>query len=83
MKKIELIFYPTAPSEKNTGLKHVLFEIITNESEIIHDWGFAEWLGDKWGEVPTPEGFACKVVFWANTVDPDLLLKEKSKIIQL
>jgi len=83
MKKIEMLFYSTNPSEKNIGLKFVLFEITTNESQVIHDWGFAEWLGSEWGEVPTPEGFECKVVRWANTVDPQILLKEESKIISL
>lgn len=82
MQKIEMLFYSTNPSETNTGLKFVLFEITTDESQVIHDWGFADWDGKEWGSIDTPEGFTCKVVRWANTVDPDLLMKEK-KIIQL
>ena len=83
MKKIEMLFYPVNPSEKNTGLKFVLFEILTNESEIIHDWGFANWNGLDWDPVDAPEGFTIKVKWWANTVEPDLLLKEPSKIIKI
>jgi len=87
MKKIEMLFYKTEPSAKNAGMKYVLFEIVTNESEIIHDWGFAEWDGLQWVPVDmpegTPEGYSCKVKWWSNTVSPDLLIKEESKIIKI
>lgn len=83
MKKLELLFYPTLPSETNTGMKFVLFKIITDTNEIMHDWGFCEWTGDSWGDVPTPENFSCLVVWWSNTLDPAVLLKEPSKIIKL
>jgi len=83
MRKIEMTFYNINPGKAFVGLKFVLFEITTDESQIIYDWGFAEWLGDQWGEVPTPENFTCKVIRWADTVDPDLLLKEESKIIKI
>ncbi len=78
-----MLFYATNPSEKNTGFKFVLFEITTDESQVIHDWGFAEWLGTEWGEVPTPEGFECKVIRWANTIDPEILMKEESRIVKI
>jgi len=83
MRKIEMTFYNINPAKLNPGLKFVLFEITTDESQIIYDWGFAEWLGTEWGEVPTPEGFTCKVIRWADTVDPAELLKEESKIIKI
>lgn len=83
MKKIEMLFYSTLPSEKNTGFKYVLFEITTDESQIIYDWGFCDWNGKEWDPVEAPAGFSSKVVYWANTVDPDLLVKEKSKIIRV
>lgn len=83
MKKLEMLFYPTLPSEKNTGMKFVLFKITTDHGEILHDWGFCEWLGKGWGDVPTPENFSCEVVWWSNTLSPDVLIKEKSKIIKL
>lgn len=81
MKKIELLFYKVNPSAKNTGLKHVLFEVTTDEAEVKHDWGFAYWDGSAWEEIEMPEGFEAKVHSWANTVDPELLLKDKSLII--
>jgi len=83
MQKIEMLFYSINPSEINAGLKFVLFEINTPESQLVYDWGFADWDGKQWGNIDTPEGFTCKVVRWANTVDPELLTKEKSKIITL
>lgn len=83
MKKIEMLFYQTLPAADNTGFKYVLFEITTDESEIIYDWGFADWNGTAWDEVEAPAGFSSKVVWWANTVHPDLLMKEKSRIIAL
>lgn len=82
-KKIEMVFYNSVPSKKNTGMKYVLFEITTDESEVIHDWGFADWLGDKWDDVPTPEGFTTEVKWWANTVDPAVLLKEPARIVRV
>jgi hypothetical protein len=81
MTKIEMLFYKTDPSETNTGMKYVLFEVTTDESQIIHEWGFADWLGKEWGEVPAPEGFSTKVVRWANTGDPALLLEEKRIVL--
>ena len=83
-KKIEMVFYKTNPSEKNTGLKYVLFEITTDESQVVHDWGFAYWGGKEWDAIPRPEGIkSADVIWWANTVNPELLLKEPSKIISL
>jgi hypothetical protein len=91
MKKIEMLFYSTEPSKKNTGMKYVLFEIVmpskdfplTHQStgEIIYEWGFLEWLGEKWGDIEVPTDWACTVKYWANTLDPAVLLKEESKIV--
>jgi len=78
-----MLFYPNTPSKANVGMKFVLFEVTTDTKQIINDWGFADWLGDKWDDVVVPEGYECKVIWWANTVDPELLTKEKSKIITL
>lgn len=83
MKKIEMLFYKTLPSEKNAGLKYVLWEVTYADSQIKHDWGFCEWTGTDWIGVDTPEGVEAKVIFWANTVSPELLLKEQSKIIRI
>lgn len=78
-----MLFYPVNPSEKNTGMKFVLFEIVTDEAVIIHDWGFANWNGAGWDAVEAPEGFVTTVKWWSNTLNPDVLLKEKSKIIKV
>lgn len=83
MKKIEMPFYKTMPSEKNAGMKMVLWEVTTNEGKNVHDWGFCEWDGTAWGDIEMPEGYSAIVVWWANTVNPELLLKEESKIISL
>jgi hypothetical protein len=83
MKKVEMLFYKTEPSKENKGMKYVLFEIVTDESQVIHDWGFSEWDGEKWGDIEMPEKYSATVVRWANTVDPQILLKEDSKIIRL
>lgn len=82
MKKLEVLFYPTHPSATNTGMKFVLFKITTDNGEVLHDWGFADWTGDRWDDVPTPENFTCEVVWWSNTLSPDVLVKEKGKIIK-
>lgn len=86
MKKIELMFYPTNPSPENVGLKHVLWEIeqMNEDSPIVkHDWGFGYWNGQGWDMLELPAGWFAVVKYWANTVDPELLLKEKGKIISL
>lgn len=92
MKKIEMVFYKTKPSEKNTGLKYVLWEIQVPghkpdscevEYSITHDWGFASWDGKEWEAIDVPNGYTAEVIWWANTVNPELLLKEPSKIISL
>jgi hypothetical protein len=77
MKKIELLFYKTNPSEKNTGLKHVLWEIVDESGNKTYDWGFCEWSGMAWGDIEVPEGYTAQVFAWANTVNPDLLTVEK------
>lgn len=83
MKKIEMLFYPTLPSAENTGMKYVLFEITTDKAEIVHDWGFMEWNGEAWGNIEMPEGYSAVVKWWANTISPEILIKEPSKIIRL
>ena len=83
MKKIEMLFYPSEPSATNIGMKFVLFEVETDEGTIVKEWGFAYWLGDKWDEVPMPDGFKWVVKFWANTIDPAILFEEEKKIIRL
>lgn len=82
MKKLELLFYSVNPSEKNTGFKHVLIKV-TDGDQFNHDWGFAFWNGIAWDPIEAPEGVTADVVMWANTVDPEVLLKEESKIIKL
>jgi len=83
MKKIEMLFYSTNPSEKNTGFKFVLWAVADSEGNITYDWGFADWLGKEWDVLPAPEGYQAKVEMWSNTLDPELLLKEESKIIRI
>ena len=83
MKKIELLFYSVNPSPTNIGLKHVLWAITDAVGVVTHDWGFAEWGGANWGAIDVPEGYTATVAWWGNTVDPELLVKEKSKIITL
>ena len=83
MKKIEMVFYKTNPVEKNTGLKFVLWAVTDTDGNINHDWGFADWVGSEWDAMEVPEGYTAKVEYWANTVNPELLLKEPSKIITL
>lgn len=78
-----MIFYKTAPSPENTGLKFVLWEVFNDTGGLLYDWGFSEWDGKQWGTVEVPKGFTATVVQWANTIDPKILLKEESKIIQL
>lgn len=82
MKEIKLLFYKTNPSETNIGLKHVLWAITDIEDAVTHDWGFGFWDGNKWDDMPVPEGYKCSVEYWANTVNPDLLVNE-SKIIRI
>lgn len=77
MKIIELIFYTTNPSEKNTGLKHVLWEITDDAGKVTHDWGFGEWDGTAWGVIEVPEGYTAQVHSWANTTEPGLLVNER------
>lgn len=88
-----MIFYPTNPSETNIGLKFVLWGVKlrdqynNTDQPITYDWGFANWNGKSWdplndGDGPTLTFFA-EVVRWANTIDPEILLKEESKIISL
>jgi hypothetical protein len=83
MKKIELLFYKVNPGPENIGLKHVLFEVTEGGGKVFHDWGYAHWNGKEWDQLDVPPGWFCEIKYWANTVDPELLLKEKSKIIRL
>lgn len=88
MRKIEMYFYSTNPAPDNTGFKFVLLEILIEKPgkspSIKYDWGFCEWLGTQWGSMgEMPEGVTAVVHRWANTVDPEVLLKEKSKILKL
>lgn len=81
MKKIEMLFYKTDPSAKNKGFKYVLWAIADIEGNITHDWGFADWNGEAWDPMEVPEGYEAKVFYWANTVDPKLLLEEKRIVL--
>lgn len=83
MKKVEMLFYPTLPSEENSGLKFVLWQVTDTAGVINHDWGFAEWDGLAWQPIEVPEGYEAKVVWWSNPVDPEVLLKQPSKIIRI
>lgn len=83
MKKIELIFYRTNPSEVNQGMKHVLFQITDADGGNTYDWGYALWDGLQWDMPEPPPDFALHVHSWANTVDPQLLLKDPPKIIPI
>jgi len=57
---------------------------IPNAEPIVkHDWGFAYWNGTAWDAIETPDGVTAEVIMWANTVDPEVLLKEEGKIITL
>lgn len=80
MKEIKFVFYKVNPSSTNIGFKFVLYAIADAEGNITYDWGFANWNGLAWDELEVPEGYQVKVERWANTVDPELLLKEKNII---
>ncbi len=83
MKQIAMLFYEVNPSPENTGLKYVLWEV-SDGKNITYDWGFADWDGKQWGAIETPEGYTAKVIWWANTANPDLLVKPvKGKIITI
>lgn len=79
-KEIKLTYYNSDPSETNTGMKHVLWEITDSEQVTRYDWGFADWLGKEWDIIEVPEGFTAKVAWWANPLDPIHLV---SSIIRL
>lgn len=78
-----MLFYNTLPSATNKGMKFVLWEVTDDKGNLIYDWGFCEWSGTAWDGVLTPDGFTAAVKFWSNTISPDVLLKEQSKIIRL
>lgn len=83
VNKIEMLFYKTAPSPENTGMKFVLWEITTTEADEVvrkYDWGFGYWNGLEFEAIEVPEGYSARVMRWANTVDPSIILNE-SKII--
>ena len=82
MKKVELLFYKTLPSEKNAGLKHVLWAITDKDGIVTHDWGFGFFTGESWEPLETPPGYTAEVVYWASTVNPDILLNDR-RIIPL
>lgn len=81
MKKVTFDFNSSNPTTE--GLKFILFKITTDQNQIVHDWGFCEWLGNSWGEMEVPENYTCEVKWWADTVDPAVLLAVPSKIIGL
>jgi len=83
MRELQMNFYNINPSKNNTGFKFVLWAVADSEGNITYDWGFADWLGTEWDVLPAPEGYEAKVVWWANTLDPEMLLKEESKIIRI
>lgn len=78
-----MLFYKTNPIESNTGFKYVLFEVTDSENKVIYDWGFADWKGKEWDSLPVPEGFSAKIAYWANTSNPDELIKDPSKIFRI
>lgn len=82
MKEIKYTFYTVNPSQKNVGLKHVLWKITDDKNVSTYDWGFAEWLGNNWNAIEVPEGFIATVSHWANIADPVTLLGF-SKIITM
>ena len=77
MKEIVLMFYSVNPSEKNKGMKFVLWEVTDADNKVIYDWGLCEWDGKEWGKVDVPEGYTAKVVRWANSPHPDTLMASK------
>ncbi len=82
VKSVEFTFYSTTTPEFE-GLKLVLWGITDTDGVNTYDWGFASWDGQAWEDITVPEGYTAKVVWWANTLPPDVLLKEKNKIITL
>lgn len=91
IKNVEFTFYSTTTPEE-IGLKFVLWEIVMPAidgnseqatGEVRHDWGFAYWDGKGWDELGVPSGWAATVKWWAETCNPDVLLKEPSRIIKL
>jgi len=81
MKKVELLFYRTNPSEKNQGMKYVLFQITDAEGGNTYDWGFALWDGLQWDMPEPPPDFTLQVHSWSNNVDPAIILTDPTKII--
>jgi len=79
-KEVKLTYYNTPPSQENTGMKHVLWEITDPDGAVIHDWGFAEWTGKQWADIDVPVGYKSEVAWWANTLEPSYLV---SNIIRI
>lgn len=75
-QKIELIFYRTDPSPENIGMKQVLFKVTDSVGKVNYDFGYADWLGTEWDNVPVPEGYTIEVHSWANNPDPKHLIEE-------
>ena len=84
MKKVELLFYRTNPSEANQGIKNVLVQITDPDGNNAYDWGMCHWDGAEWGTMgEVPEGFTVSIHSWANMIDPAILLKGQPLIIPI
>ena len=84
MKKVELLFYRTNPSEGNQGIKNVLVQITDPDGNNAYDWGMCYWDGKEWGSVgEVPEGFTVSIHSWSNMIDPAVILTEPSRIIPI
>jgi len=77
MKEVKLMFYQVNPSEKNTGLKFVLWRLTSAGVEPVDDWGFAEWEGKSWGTIEVPEGYTAQVYAWANCPNPEVITLDR------
>lgn len=81
-KTVSITFYNTIVPTK-AGLRFVLWKITDATKVNTYDWGFAYWDGKDWEPLEVPVDWSAIVVWWAETLHPDVLLKEKSKIISL
>lgn len=83
-KTIDMVFRSGLPTKKvPAGVKYVLFKVIDANGVATYDWGMSEWDGKEWGYPEIPIGYTATVAWWADTLHPDVLLVEPSKIIKL
>lgn len=83
MPTLVLEFNPSSTLPLTEGLKHVLFRVtrvylgdggVPTEVFQGHEWGFANYVFDTGWEALTEGDITCKVLLWAEAVNPQLLV---------